>query len=206
MKNIRLLIADDHAIVRTGLVSLLSATPGMEVVGDAEDGRQAIAAAERLRPDVVLLDLMMPKVDGATATAEIRARSPETRILILTTFGTSSDLARALENGAHGVLLKSVTNDELLDGVRQVASGQRVLSPEVRQMLQEDPTATALSPRQLQILDSITRGLSNAQIAAQYDISLESVKTHVKRLLGKIGAANRSEAAAIALRKHLLKI
>lgn len=206
MKNIRLLIADDHAIVRTGLVSLLGATPGMEVVGDAEDGRQAIAAAERLRPDVVLLDLMMPKVDGATATAEIRARAPETRILILTTFGTSCDLARALENGAHGVLLKSVTNDELLDGVRQVASGQRVLSPEVRQMLQEDPTATALSPRQLQILDSITRGLSNAQIAAQYDISLESVKTHVKRLLGKIGAANRSEAAAIALRKHLLKI
>ena len=206
MKNIRLLIADDHAIVRTGLVSLLGATPGMEVVGDAEDGRQAIAAAERLRPDVVLLDLMMPKVDGATATAEIRARAPETRILILTTFGTSCDLARALENGAHGVLLKSVTNDELLDGVRQVASGQRVLSPEVRQMLQEDPTAAALSPRQLQILDSITRGLSNAQIAAQYDISLESVKTHVKRLLGKIGAANRSEAAAIALRKHLLKI
>ena len=206
MKNIRLLIADDHAIVRTGLVSLLGATPGMEVVGDAEDGRQAITAAERPRPDVVLLDLMMPKVDGATATAEIRARAPETRILILTTFGTSCDLARALENGAHGVLLKSVTNDELLDGVRQVASGQRVLSPEVRQMLQEDPTTTALSPRQLQILDSITRGLSNAQIAAQYDISMESVKTHVKRLLSKIGAANRSEAAAIALRKHLLKI
>ena len=206
MKNIRLLIADDHAIVRTGLVSLLGATPGMEVVGEAENGVQAVAAAERLRPDVVLLDLMMPKVDGATATAEIRARAPETRILILTTFGTSCDLARALENGAHGVLLKSVTNDELLDGVRQVASGQRVLSPEVRQMLQEDPTATALSPRQLQILDSITRGLSNAQIAAQYDISMESVKTHVKRLLGKIGAANRSEAAAIALRKHLLKI
>ena len=206
MKNIRLLIADDHAIVRTGLVSLLGATPGMEVVGEAENGVQAVATAERLRPDVVLLDLMMPKTDGAAATAEIRARSPETRILILTTFGTSCDLARALENGAHGVLLKSVTNDELLDGVRQVASGQRVLSPEVRQMLQEDPTTTALSPRQLQILDSITRGLSNAQIAAQYDISLESVKTHVKRLLGKIGAANRSEAAAIALRKHLLKI
>ena len=206
MKNIRLLIADDHAIVRTGLVSLLGATPGMEVVGEAENGVQAVAAAERLRPDVVLLDLMMPKTDGATATAEIRARSPETRILILTTFGTSCDLARALENGAHGVLLKSVTNDELLDGVRQVASGQRVLSPEVRQMLQESAPATALSPRQLQILDSITRGLSNAQIAAQYDISMESVKTHVKRLLGKIGAANRSEAAAIALRKHLLKI
>ena len=206
MKNIRLLIADDHAIVRTGLVSLLGATPGMEVVGEAENGMQAVATAERLRPDVVLLDLMMPKTDGATATAEIRARSPETRILILTTFGTSCDLARALENGAHGVLLKSVTNDELLDGVRQVASGQRVLSPEVRQMLQESAPATALSPRQLQILDSITRGLSNAQIAAQYDISMESVKTHVKRLLGKIGAANRSEAAAIALRKHLLKI
>ena len=206
MKNIRLLIADDHAIVRTGLVSLLGATPGMEVVGEAENGVQAVATAERLRPDVVLLDLMMPKTDGATATAEIRARSPETRILILTTFGTSCDLARALENGAHGVLLKSVTNDELLDGVRQVASGQRVLSPEVRQMLQESAPATALSPRQLQILDSITRGLSNAQIAAQYDISMESVKTHVKRLLGKIGAANRSEAAAIALRKHLLKI
>ena len=206
MKNIRLLIADDHAIVRTGLVSLLGATPGMEVVGEAENGVQAVATAERLRPDVVLLDLMMPKTDGATATAEIRTRSPETRILILTTFGTSCDLARALENGAHGVLLKSVTNDELLDGVRQVASGQRVLSPEVRQMLQESAPATALSPRQLQILDSITRGLSNAQIAAQYDISMESVKTHVKRLLGKIGAANRSEAAAIALRKHLLKI
>lgn len=206
MKKTRLLIADDHAIVRTGLVSLLGATPGMEVVGDAEDGAQAIAAAERLQPDVAVLDLMMPKTDGATAAAEIQRCSPGTRILILTTFGSSYDLTRALKNGARGVLLKSVTNDELIDSIRRIAAGEHVMSPEIEQLLQEDAQTTALSPRQLQILDSITRGLSNAEIAAQYGINRESVKTHVKRLLKKIGAANRSEAAAIALRKHLLKI
>ncbi len=206
MKKIRLLIADDHAIVRTGLVSLVDATPGLEVVSDAEDGAKAVAVAERLKPDVAILDLMMPKIDGATATAEIRRLSPETRILILTTFGASGDLARALANGADGVLLKSVTNDELIGGIRRVASGERVLSPEVEQILQEESQSTVLSQRQLQILDSIMRGLSNAQIAAQYGISTESVKTHIKRLLEKIGAANRTEAVAIALRKQLLKI
>lgn len=206
MKNLRILLADDHAIVRTGLSSLLSAKSGFEVVGEASNGIEAVQKAIRLKPDVVIMDLMMPLLDGATATRQILDAMPEAKILILTSFGTANDLARALENGATGAILKSTANEELVENIRGVAEGKRIISQEISQIVAESPVLPELSPRQMQILESITRGFTNDQIALQYGLSLESVKTHIVKLLTKIGASNRAEAVSIALRKHLLKM
>ena len=205
MKKIRILIADDHAIVRTGLASLLGRKPDLEVVGEAEDGEAAVAETLRLKPDVVVMDLLMPRTNGAEATAAIHARQPETKILILTSYGDANDIRVALGNGATSAAVKSLPNADLVDVIRATAAGTRFLSPEVAQLLATDEPIANLSPRQRQILESIARGLSNAQIALLLGISSESVKTHVANLFGKIGAANRSEAVAIALRAHLLK-
>lgn len=205
MKKIRVLIADDHAIVRTGLASLLGRKPDLEVVGEAEDGEAAVAETLRLKPDVVVMDLLMPRTNGAEATAAIHARQPETKILILTSYGDANDIRVALGNGATSAAVKSLPNADLVDVIRATAAGTRFLSPEVAQLLATDEPIADLSPRQRQILESIARGLSNAQIALLLGISPESVKTHVANLFGKIGAANRSEAVAIALRAHLLK-
>ena len=206
MNKIKVVVADDHSIVRTGLMSLLAAKRGFDVVGEASNGEEAVAAALHLRPDVVVMDLMMPVKDGASAAAEIHDAAPEVSVLILTTFSTANDVARALVNGASGAIMKSVSNDELVAAIKDVAAGRRVVSPEIERMLDETEPVPELSQRQMQILDSISRGLSNTQISAQYGISLESVKTHIVKLLAKVGAANRVEAASIALRRHLLKV
>lgn len=202
---IRILLADDHAIVRTGLSFLLGEKDGFIVVGEASDGKEAVAKAVELKPDVVVMDLMMPVVDGATATSHIHDQLPETKVLILTSFGMANDLAKALVNGAAGALLKNSANSELVDAIRAVMEGRRAVSPDIELILANEPPIPDLSARQMQILDSIARGLSNEQIAAQYDLSLGSVKTHIEKLLAKIGAANRAEAASIAIRRHLLK-
>ena len=206
MDKIRVLVADDHAIVRTGLVSLLSRASDIEVVGEANDGAAAVAKATRLLPDVVVMDLVMPKQDGVAATAELRRKHPDMKILILTSFGTSEDIAKALDAGASGALLKNVPNTEIVAAIRRIAAGKHVISPEIEHMIENDPPVPTLSPRQREILESITRGLTNAQIALQFDISPESVKTHIAKLFEKLGAASRSEAVSIALRRHLLKI
>ena len=205
MDSIRILIADDHAIVRMGLVTLLGAQAGFEVVGEAANGEQAVARALKLKPDVVILDLVMPKKDGVCATAELREKLPTARCLILTSFGTSEELQAALKAGAAGILLKSTANSKLVAAIRKVASGKTYLAEDVEQLLAEETPIPELSPRQGEILESISRGLSNAQIALQLDISPESVKTHMAKLFVKLGAANRSEAVAIALRHHLIK-
>ena len=152
------------------------------------------------------MDLMMPGKDGAEATAMLHSAAPEVKVLILTTFGTANDIAHALDNGASGAIMKSATNDELVAAILGVVAGERVVSPEIERILEEAEPVAELSQRQIQILDSITRGLSNTQISEQYGISLESVKTHIVKLFAKIGASNRAEAASIALRRHLLKI
>lgn len=202
---IRILLADDHAIVRTGLSFLLGEKDGFIVVGEASDGAEAVAKAVELKPDVVVMDLMMPVLDGATATSHIHDQLPETKVLILTSFGMANDLAKALANGAAGALLKNSANSELVKAIRTVMDGKRIVSPDIELILGSEPPIPDLSTRQTQILDSIARGLSNEQIAAQYNLSIGSVKTHIERLLAKIGAANRAEAAGIALRRHLLK-
>ena len=205
-ENIRVLIADDHAIVRMGMAALLARAPDMEVVGEASNGSAAVAKTLKLAPDVVVLDLMMPKKDGVAATAELHEKAPNVKVLILTTFGTSEEISKALEAGASGAILKSSSNSELVAAIRKVSAGKSAVSPDIEHMLENDPPMQELSPRQRNILEYISRGFTNAQIAACFGISPESVKTHVARLFDKIGAASRSEAASIALRKHLLKI
>ena len=206
MEKIKILIADDHAIVRMGLATLLGAQDGFEVVGEASNGSEAVTRALKLKPDVVVMDLVMPKKDGVAATAELHEKLPTAKCLVLTSFGTAEELQAALHAGAAGILLKSTANSKLVATIRKVAAGKTVIADDVEQLLTEDESIPELSPRQREILESITRGLSNAQIAIQLDISAESVKTHMSKLFAKLGAANRTEAVAIALRKQLLKI
>ena len=206
MKNkIKVLIADDHAIVRKGLVSLLGTKRDIVVVGEAEDGEEAVQKAVKLTPDVIIMDLMMPKKDGVAATAEIHRLLPETKIMILTSYGTSDGIAHALEAGASGALMKSTEFAEFVSAIRAIAAGKRVVAPEIKRQLAEDPPVPELTPRQTEILHSITRGLTNADIAKQLGIREDSVKEHVNAIFIKLGAANRSEAITIAMRKHLLK-
>jgi len=204
--NTRILIADDHAIVRMGLASLLRTQEGFEVVGDAEDGESAVSKSLELKPDVVVMDLMMPKKDGSAATAEIHAALPDTKIVILTTFGTSDGIANALNGGATGALMKSAPNSQLVETIRAVARGERAISDEVERLMEEDPPAKALTPRQMEILDGLTRGLTNQDIATQLGIREDRVKEHISTIFEKLGAANRTEAVVIALRKHLLNM
>ena len=204
MKNIRILIADDHAIVRMGLASLFGTQDGLEVVGDAADGDSAVRKALKLKPDVVVMDLMMPVKDGAAATAEILAALPETKVIILTTFGTSDGIANALNAGAAGALMKSEPTADLVAAIRKIVRGGTAVSTEIERLMEEDPPAKALTPRQMQILEGLTRGLTNQDIANELGIREDRVKDHVNTIFAKLGAANRTEAVAIALRKHLL--
>ena len=203
--KVRVLIADDHSVVRMGLASLLGTAKNVEVVGEAINGDEAVRKALKLRPDVVVMDLVMPRKDGVAATEEILVAAPETKVLILTTFGTSDDITRALKAGATGAIMKSATNRELLAAVQSVAQGRRFVSAEVEGILANDPPIPELSQRQREILESIARGLTNKEIAAARYISLESVKSHVKVILEKLEASSRTEAAAIAQRKNLLR-
>ena len=204
--KIKILIADDHAIVRIGLSALLKTESDLSVVGVAKDGEEAVAEALRLKPDVIVMDLMMPKKNGVEATAEIHERLPGTKIIILTTFAASDGIKHALDAGATGAVMKTAEDAELVSIIRAVAAGDTVISDEIQQLLTEDPPAEELTPRQMEILESVTRGFTNADIAKQFGIREQSVKEHISTILAKIGAANRSEAVAITMRKHLLKI
>ena len=206
MKKISILLADDHAITRMGLNMLIANKPDMTVVGEAEDGEEAIRLARELRPDIVILDLMMPGISGATATKAIRSENTAIRIVILTTFGDPDDLALAVKNGANATLLKDTRTDDIIDALRKVAAGEEIIPQSIRNMKDEDDSLTTLTNRQKEVLHSVSRGLTNADIAKQLGITEIGVQKHLKLIFTKLGAANRTEAAAIALRKHLLKI
>lgn len=204
--KIRILIADDHSIVRMGLATLLEMENDLELVGQSANGKAAVVDAMRLMPDVVVMDLMMPVLDGVEATAAIMAKIPEVKIILFTTFPTSDLIAKAIDNGAKGVVFKSAADTELVKAIRAVASGKSYISPDVAKLLASDPPIEPLTPRQEEILGSIARGLSNSDIAKELGITPTTVREYTIALFQKIGAANRSEAVAIALRKHLLKI
>ena len=205
-KKLKVLIADDHSIVRMGLTTLFEMEHDLEVAGQAANGTMAVSESIRLKPDIVVLDLMMPELDGASATAAIKAELPQTKIVLFTTFPASDMIAKALENGADGVIFKSAADTELIKAIRKVANGEKYISSDVAKLLASDPPIPPLSPRQRDILESMARGLSNAEIARQFNITPTVVREYSIALFQKIGAANRTEAVAIALRKHLLKI
>lgn len=206
MKKIRVLVADDHALMRMGLSALFKTDPALAVVGEAEDGQQAIDKSAESKPDLVVLDLMMPGISGADALRIIKQKNPETKVVILTTFAISDVLSRALEKGADGALLKSTPNEELLDIIHRVADGEHYVSNEVKELIRSDPPLPPLSPRQRQILEAVAKGLSNKEIATKLNLKPDSIKSYFDILFSKLGASSRAEAVAIALRKQLLKI
>lgn len=206
MKKTRILIADDHAVIRMGLSALIDSVEDFSVIGEASDGNEALELALRLKPDVVVMDIYMPGLDGISATKKIKESVPEANILILTTFETSDGIARALSHGASGAILKSAANDNLIDAIQTVAAGKEYIANDVRRLLDDDPPITPLTPRQLEILTYVTRGLTNKEIATTLGIRVDSVGQNLSAIFTKLGAANRAEAIAIALRKQLLKV
>ena len=206
MKKIRIMLVDDHAIVRMGLASILDTKKDLEIVGEADDGETAVREVRRLQPDVILMDMMLSGMDGAAATAEIHRLRPETKVLILTTYGTSDGIAHALDAGASGALLKTVEYPELVEAIRTVAAGGRVIAPEIVRQLRRHPPVAELTDRQGEILRLVAQGLTDADIAKKVGLSANSVREHITLIYNKLNAANRAEAVAIALKRHLLKV
>ena len=206
MNKIKVLVADDHAIIRIGLKSVLDYETDIEVVGEAKNGIEAVQEAERTQPDVIIMDLVMPRKDGVSATREIHDRLPDTKILILTTFGTSDGIAHALEEGASGAMMKTADDEKIVSAIRRIARGETYISPDIRRQLEENPPVPKLSPRQMEVLSKIANGKSNKEIAAELGIRIDSVEDIANALYAKLSVSNRAEAVDIAHRKHLLKI
>jgi DNA-binding NarL/FixJ family response regulator len=204
---VRVLIADDHPVVRDGLRGMLSGADGFEVVGEAATGAEAVALAARLRPDVVLMDLRMPETDGVTATAQLTRGGSPSRVLVLTTYDTDSDVLPAIEAGATGYLLKDARADELFRAVRAAARGEAVLSPSVATRLLGQvrrPAREPLSAREREVLELVARGATNREAARQLFVSEATVKTHLLHVYAKLGVNDRAAAVAEAFERGLL--
>lgn len=223
--EIRVLIADDHPVVRSGLAGMLAAEPDLTVVGEAENGEQAVLSAAGLRPDVVLMDLRMPGLDGAAATARLSREQPGVRVLILTTYDTDTDILRAVEAGAIGYLLKDASRAELADAVRAAARGETVLAPAAAASLRSRvrmrggsggggggggsaavrSPAPGLTAREIQVLELVAEGRTNAEVGKALFIGEATVKTHLLRVFGKLGVDDRTAAVMAAMRLGLLQ-
>jgi DNA-binding NarL/FixJ family response regulator len=209
MRPIRLLIADDHPVVRDGLRAMLATQPDMELVGEAATGTQAVAHARALLPDVVLMDLQMPELDGPGAIASLREQAPQVRVLVLTTYGTDADITRAVDAGATGYLLKDAPREQLFGAIRAAARGESVLSPSVATRVlgrMRAPAEEALSPRELEILQAVARGLSNKDIGRRLYVSEATVKTHLLRVFSKLGVDDRTAAVTVALERGIIRL
>jgi DNA-binding NarL/FixJ family response regulator len=206
MLPIRVLLADDHPVVRAGLASVLSEQSDFELVGEAGDGEGAVALARERRPDVVLMDLRMPRMDGIAAIARITRDLPEVRILALSTYDGDADIRRALEAGARGYLLKDMLLTHLVSAVRAVHAGDRVLPSLLAERLLGHSFEPELTERELEVLALVARGLGNKEIARKISRSSETVKAHLKSIVTKLGVANRTEAVTVALARGLIHL
>jgi len=213
-ETIRILLVEDHAVVRAGLRVLLPTEPGMEVVGEAADGLEAVQSARTLQPDIVLLDLVMPRQDGLAAIPQIRQVSPASRIIVLTSFADDEKVFAAIKAGAMGYLLKEASPEELLEAIRNVHQGEVSLSPFIAQKLMRElnrpvarPSAeAALTGREEEVLGLVAQGLLNHEIATQLNISERTVRTHISHILEKLHLVNRTQAALYALRSGLARL
>jgi NarL family two-component system response regulator LiaR len=214
-ETIRVLIVDDHAVVREGLRALIAAKPGMEVVGEAADGTEAVQQAHSLHPDVILMDLLMPHKDGVEAISEIKQKNPDARILVLTSYAEDAKVFTAIQAGAMGYLLKDSSPQELLQAIRDIYRGKSSLHPAIAlKVIQElkrpaekpTPDGEPLTERELEVLGLVARGLSNQDIAETLVISERTVGTHVSNILDKLHLTNRTQAALYALREGLVSL
>jgi DNA-binding NarL/FixJ family response regulator len=203
---IRVLVADDHPIVRSGIVALLATAPDIEVVGEAADGREAVDLALTLEPDLVLMDLRMPRLDGDQATALILSARPSVRVVVLTTYESDASILTAIEAGASGYLLKAAPQEEILAGIRSVARGEVALAPSIAAMLvgRLKTPAVTLSPRETEVLGLVAQGLSNPAIAKRLFLGEATVKTHLLHAFEKLGVSDRTRAVTKAMELGLL--
>ena len=204
--QIRILVADDHPIVREGLRGLIAVQPDIVVVAEASNGREAIQQFRIHRPDVTVMDLQMPEMDGADAVFAIRDEFPGARVIVLTTYAGDAKILRALKAGAQGYLLKAVMHMELADNIRAVYAGRRVMAPEAAAQIAEHAGEEALTSKEIEVLRLIAAGNANKEIAAQLSNSEETVKSRVKNILDKLGANDRTHAVTIGLKRGIIEL
>ncbi len=208
-QQIRILISDDHPVVRTGLRGMINGEPDFEVVGEAENGKEAVAMTGELRPQVVLMDLRMPEMDGVTAIGHIKAEHPEVQVLVLTTYESDADILRAIEMGATGYLLKDTPREELFEAIRLVARGESPLDPGVAARLMQrmrGPSEEGLSTREIEVLELVARGTSNKEIAKQLWVSETTVKSHMLHIFDKLSVTDRTAAVTAALKRGIIRL
>ena len=206
---VRVLIADDHPVVRSGIKGMLEPDPGFDVAGEASSGLEAVALALREHPDVVLMDLQMPGLDGASATAQIKAQLPQTQVLVLTTYAADADIVRAIDAGAVGYLLKDAPHEEITRAVRAAARGETTLAPAIAQRLMQrvrSPASGALSAREIAVLQLAARGLSNSEIAKELFVSTTTAKAHLVHIYAKLGVNDRTAAVTTALERGIIRL
>jgi DNA-binding NarL/FixJ family response regulator len=203
---IRVMCVDDHPVVRKGIASLLANEPDTLLVGEASNGKEAIELFRALRPDVMLIDLRMPQLDGISATRQIRKEFPDVRIIALTSYDGDQDIYQALEAGVRGYLLKETVHAELVHAIRAVYAGKRLVPPEVAERLSEYFPQVALTPREVEVLSLVAQGMANKDIAERLGTASGTVKMHVQKILEKLGAADRTHAVTIAIRRGILHL
>jgi DNA-binding NarL/FixJ family response regulator len=203
---IRILAVDDHPLLRQGIAALIASEEGMELIGEASNGRESIDLFRKLRPDVTLMDLQMPEMNGVDAIGAIRAEFPDARIIVLTTHPGDVHVSRALKAGARGYLLKGMLRKELLETIRAVHSGHKRLSAAVAAEIAEHMSENSITPREIDVLRLVAAGNANKEIGAQLSLSDVTVKSHVQNILAKLGANDRTHAVTIALKRGIIEL
>jgi len=205
-ESIRVLIVEDHNVVRQGLAALLNVAGGLEVVGEAADGVEAIAQFRKLQPDITLVDLRLPRMSGVDVIERIRMETPQARFIVLTTYDGDEDIYSALKAGARAYLLKGMTSEDLIRTIRAVHAGKSHIPPAIAERLAERMGAQELTPREFDVLEQIVHGKSNKEIVAELEVSEATVKTHINSLLGKLGVTDRTQATTAAIQRGIVPL